>query len=138
MSLGQGCILYMTCSKWPPLPGWHSWIRRVSKTLPYSFWYSTNLLIDSHFEFSNGLWIVLKHIVLQEPAEIKKKKKKRICGVQIGWRQRSFRFTAPDIQLFRESIVVRLAVRGIAPFCTSRLTAWRVPSAHQKLFSTSV
>ena len=33
--------------------------------------YSTNLLIDSHFNWGNGLWIVPIHVVLQEPPEIK-------------------------------------------------------------------
>ena len=35
------------------------------------FWYGVNLLIDGHFEYYNGLWIVLIHVVLQEPPEIK-------------------------------------------------------------------
>ena len=35
------------------------------------FRYGTNLLIDDHFEFSNGLQVVLIHVVLQEHPEIK-------------------------------------------------------------------
>ena len=35
------------------------------------FRYGTNLLIEGHFEFSNGLWIVLIHVTLQEPPVIK-------------------------------------------------------------------
>ena len=35
------------------------------------FRYSTNHQIDDHFEFSNGLWIIRIHVVLQEHWEIK-------------------------------------------------------------------
>ena len=58
------------------------------------FQYDMNLLIDGLFKFSFGLWIVFIHIVLQEPKEIK------IWEVQIGWIQRSFRFTASADQLW--------------------------------------
>ena len=34
------------------------------------FWYGMNFLIDGHFEFNNGLWIFLIHVVFQEPPEI--------------------------------------------------------------------
>ena len=42
----------------------------VSHPTPF-FRHGTNLLIDGHFEFTNGLWIVLIQVVFQEPPEIK-------------------------------------------------------------------
>ena len=32
------------------------------------FRYGTNLRINGHFEFSNGLWIIFIHVILQEPS----------------------------------------------------------------------
>ena len=54
---------------------------------------------ECHFEFSNGLWIVLIHMILQERLEIK------IWWVQIGWMRRQLVFAVPADQPIRESMV---------------------------------
>ena len=102
VSVTQKYILYRTCFKWPPLRWWHTWICRanLSINLTHSFFcYGTNLLNDAHFEFSNGLRIVLIHVVLQELPVIK------ISEVQIGWMQTLLWFVASADQPIRESMV---------------------------------
>ena len=73
---------------------------------PYAhvFWYGTNLLIDGHFEFSNGLGSVLRHVVLHEPNRDKNLGR----GFHIRWMQISLGFAAPADQPIRESIVESL------------------------------
>ena len=74
MSLVQRIHFYRTYSKWPPLRWWHTWIcpAKLSISLMHFFFQcGTNLLIDIHFEFSNELWIVLIHVFLQKPPEMK-------------------------------------------------------------------
>ena len=66
------------------------------------FQYGTNLLIDGHFEFSNGLWIVLIHVVLKEIPETK------IWGVQIRQTWKPLKFMVPTDQLIRELMVLQL------------------------------
>ena len=74
MSLAQRMHFSWTYFKWPLLRWWRSWIRPVKLSIPLTnsfFQYGMNLLNDDHFEFSNGLWIVLIHCVLQENPKIK-------------------------------------------------------------------
>ena len=80
-------------------------LNSLSKVVNYLeglfFRYGTNLLIDSHSEFSNELWIVLILVVFKEPPGIKKKSgvfRSGKCGNPLG-------FTAPADQPIRESMV---------------------------------
>ena len=104
------------------------------------FRYSRNLLIDGHFEFSNGLWFVLIDVVLQEPPKIKKKSgdSDRVnawSGTQrllINWLW----------NVWSSHTIVIMAECEISPscwnHCTSCFTPRRVPSALQNLFCTSM